>query len=38
MGAAYDRLVAGLRGSGDKGFTINFGYNLAYVYATVYAF
>jgi len=38
MGAAYDRLIAGLRGSGDKGFTINFGYNLAYIYATVYAF
>lgn len=38
MGAAYDRLIAGLRGDGDKGFTINFGYNLAYIYATLYAF
>lgn len=38
MGAAYDRLQAGLRGDGDKGFTVNFSYNLAYVYATIYAF
>ncbi|SLM49038.1 conserved protein of unknown function [Nitrospira japonica] len=38
MGAAYDRLIAGLRGDGDKGFTVNFSYNLAYVYATLYAF
>ena len=38
MGAAYDRLQAGLRGDGDRGFSINFSYNLAYVYATVYLF
>lgn len=38
MGAAYDRLQAGLRGDGDKGFSVNFSYNLAYVYATIYAF
>jgi len=38
MGAAYDRLTAGLKGSGDQSFNINFGYNLAYVYATLYAF
>jgi len=38
MGAAYDRLIAGLRGDGDKGFTVNFSYNLAYIYATLYAF
>ena len=38
MGAAYDRLQAGLRGDGDKGFTVNFSYNLAYVYATLYLF
>lgn len=38
MGAAYDRLQAGLRGDGDKGFNANFSYNLAYVYATIYAF
>lgn len=38
MGAAFDRLSAGLRGNGDQGFNINFSYNLAYVYATLYAF
>jgi len=38
MGAAYDRLQAGLRGDGDKGFNVNFSYNLAYVYATLYLF
>ncbi len=38
MGAAYDRLQAGLRGDGDQGFNINFSYNLAYVYATLYLF
>jgi hypothetical protein len=38
MGAAYDRLTAGLKGNGDQGFNINFSYNLAYVYATLYAF
>ena len=38
MGAAYDRLTAELTESGGKGFNVNFGYNLAYVYATVYAF
>ena len=38
MGAAYDRLTTDLSGSGDDGFNINFGYNLAYVYATVYLF
>ena len=38
MGAAFDRLVAGLRSSGNQGFNINFGYNLAYIYATLYAF
>ena len=38
MGAAYDRLTAELTESGGEGFNVNFGYNLAYVYATVYAF
>lgn len=38
MGAAYDRLTAGLNGSGNQGFSVDFGYNLAYVYATIYAF
>lgn len=38
MGAAFDRLQAGLRGSGEQGFNVNFSYNLAYVYATIYAF
>ena len=38
MGAAYDRLTAGLNGSGNQGFNVDFGYNLAYVYATIYAF
>jgi len=38
MGAAYDRLTAGLSGSGNQGFNVDFGYNLAYVYATLYAF
>ena len=38
MGAAYDRLTTELSGSGDEGFNVNFGYNLAYVYATVYLF
>jgi len=38
MGAAFDRLTAGLKGSGDQGFNVNFSYNLAYVYATLYAF
>lgn len=38
MGAAFDRLTAGLNASGSSGFDINFGYNLAYVYATLYAF
>jgi hypothetical protein len=27
-----------LSGSGDEGFNVNFGYNLAYVYATLYLF
>jgi hypothetical protein len=38
MGAAFDRLSAGLRGSGNEGFNINFSYNLLYIYATLYAF
>ncbi|MBA5867489.1 MAG: hypothetical protein GDA67_12430 [Nitrospira sp. CR1.3] len=38
MGAAYDRLQAGLRGDGDRGFNINFSYNLLYLYATLYVF
>jgi len=38
MGAAFDRLQAGLKGNGDQGFNVNFSYNLAYVYATIYAF
>jgi len=38
MGAAYDRLTAGLSGSGNQGFNVDFGYNLAYIYATIYAF
>jgi hypothetical protein len=36
MGAAYDRLTAGLSGSGEQGFNVDFGYNLAYVYVTLY--
>ena len=38
MGAAYDRLQADLRGNGHEGFSADFSYNLAYVYATVYLF
>ena len=38
LGAAYDRLQAGLRGDGHEGFQVNFSYNLLYLYATVYAF
>lgn len=38
LGAAYDRLSAGLKSSGSQGFNIDFGYNLAYLYASVYAF
>ena len=38
LGAAYDRLSAGLKGSGSQGFNVDFGYNLAYFYATLYAF
>jgi len=38
MGAAFDRLTAELRGSGNQGFNINFSYNLLYIYATLYAF
>jgi hypothetical protein len=38
MGAAYDRLQAGLRGNGHEGFSVNFSYNLLYLYATVYLF
>ena len=38
MGAAFDRLTAGLKGNGDQAFNVNFGYNLAYVYASLYAF
>ena len=38
LGAAYDRLQATLRANGHQGFDANFSYNLAYVYATVYAF
>ncbi len=38
MGAAFDRLTAGLKGNGDQAFNVNFGYNLAYIYATLYAF
>ncbi len=38
MGAAFDRLTAGLKGNGDQAFNVTFGYNLAYVYATLYAF
>jgi hypothetical protein len=38
MGAAYDRLQAGLSGDGDRGFNVNFSYNLAYVYASLYLF
>lgn len=38
MGAAYDRLQAGLRGDGHDGFNVNFSYNLLYLYATVYLF
>jgi len=38
MGAAYDRLIAGLKGSGDDGLDANFGYNLTYVYASLFFF
>ena len=38
LGAAYDRLSAGAKSSGDQGFNVDFGYNLAYLYATLYAF
>jgi len=38
LGAAYDRLQAGLRGNGHEGFNANFSYNLLYVYGTIYAF
>ena len=38
MGAAFDRLTAELRGSGNQGFNINYSYNLLYIYATLYAF
>jgi len=38
LGAAFDRLSAGLRSSGNQGFNINFSYNLLYLYATLYAF
>ncbi|BCA53066.1 DUF481 domain-containing protein [Nitrospira sp. KM1] len=38
LGAAYDRLQASLRGDGNQGFNIDFSYNLAYVYASLYAF
>ena len=38
LGAAFDRLTAGLKGNGDIGFNVNFGYNLAYVYGTLYTF
>lgn len=39
LGAAYDRLQAGLRGDEPKnGFNVNFSYNLLYLYASVYLF
>jgi hypothetical protein len=38
LGAAYDRLQAGLRGNGHEGFNANFSYNLLYVYGTIYMF
>ena len=39
LGAAYDRLQAGLRGNEPQsGFNIGFSYNLLYLYATLYAF
>lgn len=39
LGAAYDRLQAGLRGDEPKnGFNVNFSYNLLYLYGTVYLF
>ena len=38
MGAAYDRLAAGLKNDSSSGYAINVSYNLAYVYATLYAF
>jgi hypothetical protein len=38
MGAAFDRLTAGLRANGSDGFNVNFGYNLAYIYGTIYLF
>ena len=38
LGAAYDRLTAGLKADGSQGFNVDFGYNLAYLYASLYAF
>ena len=39
LGAAYDRLQAGLRGNEPQsGFNVGFSYNLLYLYATLYAF
>ena len=38
MGTAYDRLSAGLENNSRGGYTINFSYNLLYIYATLYAF
>ncbi len=38
VGAAYDRLAAGLQDTSRGGFEIDVAYNLAYFYGTVYAF
>lgn len=38
VGAAYDRLAAGLQDTSRGGFEIDVAYNLAYFYGTVYLF
>lgn len=38
LGAAYDRLDAGLQDTSTGGFDVNFAYNLVYVYGTLYLF
>jgi hypothetical protein len=38
LGAAYDRLDAGLQDTSTGGFKVDFSYNLAYFYGTLYLF
>ena len=38
MGAAFDRLSAGLTNSSESGYAINVSYNQVYLYATLYLF